>query len=204
MEYQLDFYKGFLLACNNARAHLEAAKVLTQINYGIANAHLVLAAEEGIKGYAIYDKLKGGHLYQERFDEFFWSHKYKHQSIWELENIFAVLFKELGALLRYFYIHMDQYVKGAQVPEHRKKELLECIVDLEKEDPDFNKLKEWCSKADNYKMAGFYLDINVDKAEWLEPKNITKEEYEESYQIVTQWLDSIFSIAKSLKEENLE
>lgn len=204
MEYQLDFYRGFILACDNARAHLEAARLLTQINYGIARAHLVLAAEEGIKGYAIYDKLKGGYLYKKNFDKFFRLHKYKHKSISELEGIFVMGFKGFGALLRYFYIHIDEYVRGAEVPEHRKKELLECIEFLEKDDPDFNKLKEWCSTADKYKMTGFYLDINSERNKWLEPKNVTEVEYEKSYEVVTQWLKGIFDIEKTLMEDSKE
>lgn len=191
-----DYLKGFRYGTENAQAHLKAAKLLTEINYGIAAAHLVLAIEEGIKAYAIFDKYKGGHLYKKNFELFFRLHKFKHESVWQFEEIFDILFSFGERLFEHFSQYSRKYLKGAELPEHRKKEIEECIQlckDIQKEN---TKLRAWCDGADALKIAGFYLDIVDGGKDWLRPNRITKEQYEESLNIVEKWLEHLPGIEK--------
>lgn len=55
MNKQVDFKAGYELAVKNAKAHLKATEILTkEVNYGIANSHLILAAKECLKAYIIF------------------------------------------------------------------------------------------------------------------------------------------------------
>jgi AbiV family abortive infection protein len=191
-----DYLTGFRYGTQNAFDHLKAAKLLTEINYGIATAHLVLAIEEGIKAYAIFCRYRESSLYKEDFNLFFRYHKFKHESIWRFEEIFTAFFIFGERMFKHFSQYSKKYLKGAELPERRKKEIEECIQLCKEIQEENIKLRSWCENADALKMAGFYLDIVDGGKSWLRPGRITKETYDESLKIVEKWLEHLAGIEK--------
>ncbi len=70
-------------AYKNALAHYKTAHLLSKsINYGMANAHLILAGEECIKSYMISMKMIG-RCEDTVFNSIFKYHREKHETIRE-------------------------------------------------------------------------------------------------------------------------
>src|SRR5689334_1265565 len=71
--------EGYKLALENAKNHFKAAELISsQVCYGIANSHLILASEEAIKAFAIFNKMYFPNFEFEGFDKVFKDHKHKH------------------------------------------------------------------------------------------------------------------------------
>lgn len=189
---------GMALSLENSNKHYKAAIAIEKEElYGIANSHLILSSEEGIKALLFLTKILGVELSSVDISPFFKKHAPKHKAAkevyWEFKyygEIINLVTKELHSKKEDYIIIKNgkpalneekfriDYVRGIEL---KKRQLL--ISQLRENWDEEEKEQKWWNKADYYKNRGFYVNFYNNK--WESPNDITKEKYLESKKIVT-------------------
>lgn len=178
-----ELFKGVSYSNNSAANHLKAAQLLATNNiFGIANSHLILAAEEGVKAaffhirIITFSKKTGIKMFsEERIKNIFSNHKAKHAFVKANYSFFSEILKTIINKV-YTFVEKSQ-IKNKQEELNTIKTVLNFVS------KDNN--ADWWDHADNMKNSGFYVNY---KNKWLLPSDISKKEYLKSYPIVGQLL----------------
>lgn len=201
---EVDLLKGFELCINNCNSHFKCAQEIERIEeYGIANSHLVLSSEEGIKALLFLCRILGIDLSELPISPFFKKHAPKHQAArqlyWEFKysnyinqividelkkNIIEYVINDNGKLK----VDEDKYRKDfirESALKNRQIKIQQWRSNWDKEDREL----KWWNKADYYKNRGFYVNYNNSK--WESPSEITKEIYFDSKAIVSNIINFI-------------
>ncbi|MBN8697416.1 MAG: hypothetical protein J0L87_12870 [Bacteroidetes bacterium] len=189
---------GMKLSLENSNKHFKAAiSIEKEELYGIANSHLILSSEEGIKALLFLTKFLKIELENIDISPFFKKHAPKHkvakEVYWEFKyynQIMDSVLKELASKKDKYITFKNgipsldneklkqDYVRGLAL---NKRQLLVSHIrnNWEVEEQE----QKWWNKADYYKNRGFY--VNFYNRKWESPDDITKEIYFESKKIVT-------------------
>ncbi len=191
-----DFSEGSLLALKNAKEHFAVAQSAEGISLGIANSHLILAAEEAIKADVLSRvSITDEWLEHLNLDEFFRSHNHKHQEIVNDFGIDLFLQHFLGGLMDWG----DEIQQLNVTPEEKEKIVEEWKdnfagwskrrhVELRRQHRAYD---QWWKNANKMKNQGFYVGLKKQTGEWDSPSDITKEQFEKSLEIVSRIIRDI-------------
>lgn len=199
---ELDYLLGYELALKNSTNHFEAAELIAKnISFGIANSHLVLAAEEAVKAIQLliihyYPESKS-----EDLNKMFSNHKYKHETIRSAEA-FGFL---IEGLMKHIcdpilsLLQLNDKPSTYQIKKSRRAGIDSSIEWMKRlvegvEKSDFN--DDWWKQADYNKNKGFYVNINNKNSKWETPEQISEKFYQKSNKIVASFIQK----AKMLKE----
>jgi AbiV family abortive infection protein len=189
-----DFLKGCKLSVENARHHLEVAKLCSRRKlYGIGNSHLILSSEECVKAFMLFAKHKKPNIKIQDFNKYFSDHKHKHSEILELEKEFYMMNKMLSFILDpvlKVYKKTDN-LKTEDILKLRDKGVDSLILWLKsvvkkKGETGFD--DSWFKSANNRKNLGFYVEY-WKNGNWHSPSDIQKKEYMISYKLVSRLVD---------------
>ena len=173
--------QGCKYCFKNADHLFESALILEkQTKYGPATSLMILAVEEAIKGFAIYNKF----IKAEKFNVklFFTNHTHKHGVIGAGHKLFKHKIIEASKIRKEFEQYMHEN-PNADIKETqqlamrlyylRKKEAIqkEC---KETEDAE----KRWWQDQNQMKMEGFYVDFKDEQ--WRSPLEINKHTFNET------------------------
>ncbi len=190
----MSFLKGYKLAIQSAKDHFEVGKMCADKNlYGIANSHLILASEEGIKAAMLFAKYKKPNIRIEDFDKYFSDHKHKHGEILSLEKEFYMMNRMLGFVLNPL---MEKYqekgpLEADEIIKIRDKgveELIDWLKLVVKNKGDMGFDDGWFKSANHKKNMGFYVHYER-SGKWNTPSMIGKKEYQKSFELVSRLLD---------------
>lgn len=197
--------EGFDLSLLNEERHIQCAENLAKTReFGIANSHLILGAEEAVKAMILF--AIGSDLYPENdyfgefADRFFRDHKTKHATAFM--TVFPViLFESLMAII-------TSAVKETNILSATDEVKKEFVVRTMKsfyesgfsQSDSFYKEANWWKDANRKKNVGFYVDF-VNK-KWQTPVSITQQEYHESNEFVKRLL-SVIKYLQSLSGEEI-
>lgn len=200
-----ELIKGYRLCSENSQKHYNAAIHLAQNNfYGIANSHLILAAEEAVKGFLFLIRCFVNDEDWE-VEEIFKDHANKHRVAREayiswkhlldsLSDSMQTLFQNIGKL---FGQDKDTiYRVSTQIVSDNLKRRMD---NDNKE--ELKKEKKWWNKANQKKNRGFYVDYQNKK--WKLPEDISQSEYLESKQIVEKMIFP-FTLFNQFSEEDFD
>lgn len=192
----IDYKQGYLLALDNAKKHLEVALVSKHISLGIANSHLILATEEAIKADILYKiTVNPAWLEHTSFDEYFRNHKYKHTegSKSQLLNSFLSL-----SLEKWF--EFGDRMKNSTLTKEKKKKFIERLIEkssnwVEEYSNEARQKhlsnEEWWKAANGNKNLGFYVNLDKRTSIWKGPFDITQEQFDKSFEIVSEFISDV-------------
>jgi len=190
----IDNKEGFDLAINNANDHFNAAELIAKdISYGIANSHLILAAEEAVKAYMIFVRAYEPEREITNYDKFFGDHKHKHKALAEI-SFSMILFQQSidiisKPLLEYMASEEDDDTDDIDGFIKARNKGFDDLITWLKTMPKIENNKQWWNDANKDKNDGFYVG-NVD-SKWRTPKNVTLKDYQKSHKIVKEILEAI-------------
>ena len=190
MKKPIDFKVGYELAILNANNHIKVAELTSkEICYGIANSHLVLAAEEAIKAYMIFTRAYDPTFEIKDFDKFFENHKHKHHAISELsyQHVFWTKILEISTNPFYELLKKDDFSTDDVI--NAKDKGVDNLIEWLETIPEIDHDEQWWNEANNNKNRGFY--INKNNNTWQSPNDITEQQYNESYKIVRSIVDIV-------------
>ncbi|HRE74328.1 MAG TPA: AbiV family abortive infection protein [Flavobacteriales bacterium] len=203
MKKEPDFYSGFSIALENSKTHFKGAEMLAREKlFGLANSHLILAAEEGIKAYMLFAKHFDKDLLVEDFDQYFQKHKFKHENIKGIQ-FFLSLMKNMLEIT--FGRVKSAILKGEDRPSieelrGHQKDGIQDLIGWLKGDPKIEFNEEWWNQADNMKNKGFYVGFNKGNAQWESPDKVDEKQYKKSYKIVNEFLDLVYNMEVYAKD----
>ena len=186
----------------NATRHLSVSELLAKKKeFGVATAHLVLAAEECVKSFMLYFywlKL----IPLKNLKPFLYSHRPRH--------IFLSQSLIVGYPMRMYVSEMlilqkqvnRKNISGSEAKAVVLTNLTNWLKGGHKSDDTYYKLVEWCKSADHMKRQGLYVDFNHDK--WTGPDAVSKEEYKNSLYVCKHIFDmfgGVFSLDRHQEEE---
>lgn len=195
---KIDYKKGFEYAFNNTKAHFNAAELLaSNINYGLANSHLILAAEEAVKAYIIFTKHYDSELEIPDFNKYFENHKHKHNTIRDMTFFFSLLMQMSMISIKPTLRLLKKNKKNISEKELKEKfeKGIDNLIDYLNSVPKIDNNEQWWNEANNNKNRGFY--VNIINNSWQSPNQITEQDYYKSLKIVQEiieWLSIIPSI----------
>jgi AbiV family abortive infection protein len=165
----------------NAELHLKIGKVLGfEKSYGMGVAHLILGMEELIKYQVL---LIGDEIHGAEIRKIFSDHPFKHNMIFEHQELFTDDFKK-RFLTNFFEVML--YEREKNDASFDKAKTMEDIEQKFAEDEykynlPFNKKDQffiWLKNANGLKNHGLYVSLR--SKTWFYPKDVTKEQFEES------------------------
>jgi len=190
-----DFYlEGAHLAYRNALAHYKAAKLLSsRVNYGIANSHLILSAEEAIKAFVLIRKYSGDNITEEKLKPFFSKHTYKQdflkkalRKVDPMHIIYRYLLSAMGDTEVLKNLEKQHGIKVT--PKEMRSKAKERMASFDGSE-EHKKIGHWLDEANDIKNTGFYVGLSQSKTQWVVPAAVSKEQYEESEKIVNSIID---------------
>lgn len=193
-----DFKKGSKLALENAKKHFAAADSIKDISLGIANSHLILATEETIKADLLDRMAINPNWMDEDFDKFFRNHTHKHKE--SLKTQFMGLF--IGEIFDRIFSTSGK-LKNSKLSKEKKETIAnkwtsktsEILSDIEASvNRKLESNKMWWDNANNSKNLGFYVGLIKETGDWIGPFDLTQEQFEESLNIVSKFIDDIESL----------
>lgn len=175
-------FEGFSLCRSNATGHFDCAKIMFDKGiYGIANSHLILGAEEGIKATLLISHYFNVNPGIESITPYFKRHDVKHEKGKEMNEVSKVFIPVLNAIKA--IIQKDSH------------SLFTNVFRLIQP----NEPQKWWDSANKQKNEGFY--VNYSNGKWQAPQNISKEDYLESKRAVQDIID-ILEFTRSLKVDD--
>jgi len=190
-----EFYlEGAKLANRNALAHFRAAKYLAaHVNYGIANSHLILAAEEAIKAFVLCRKYAGDKITDDKFKPFFLNHTYKHgflkRSLRKIDPMHKISTALISAMSTDKALERLEKEKGIRMTKREFLKLARKRFNLIDGEKEHKEIADWLDNANDMKNSGFYVGLPRRANKWLLPNAVTEEQFNESLRIVTHIID---------------
>lgn len=212
-----ELFKGMKTCLNNSNNHFKCAEELEKIaQYGIANSHLILSAEEGIKSLLFLSKILDINIKEIDISSYFKKHKPKHTTAKEIywsfkynEQINSEATESIKIRINeYIFKQNGQYILDEdRIKKDMNREVLLRGRQLKyrqwKTSWDIEKKEEkWWDKADYYKNRGFY--VNNYNNQWETPDDITNEIYSESKVIVTNLLSYLRKVCGQTDYTNIK
>lgn len=202
---------GAKLAIENAECHYRCAKHLCEIKeFGNAQSHLILGAEEAIKSVFLYLKGLEIPIRQNILDKVLIKHKSRH----EIGGLLYLIFTSVMWAVNIFKTALENAIDKteAEIKQIRNTALQRIMTDLQKSVSTDNSkselnqmvtpLLEWWETADSKKKAGFYVDFQ--KGIWTSPQLIKREDYLKSLRIANDVIQNIkkgYRIIESFTEK---
>jgi AbiV family abortive infection protein len=184
-------YEGLLKCRTSMFEHYGSAQALAENKFwGIANAHLILSAEEGIKSIVFLFKLCNLFNPPETLiKSLFSDHKPKHN--------FGKQFYDLLYFLSHFsqiYLIIRNINETEKIPPYIEnwdmdldnitpESMLRAMKEVENHSNSKKEVvKKWWKRANDMKNLGFYT--KYENSKWHIPNDITEEEYNHSLTII--------------------
>lgn len=185
-------YEGFVHCRESAQAHQECAHLMAEKEqYGIANSHLTLGAEEAIKAIIIFFKMTNDPLDITSIKPFFYKHEVKHQQGMEL------MLKAISNRMGSFGI---SYLSYALTAIEKKAKIAEVLKFASGAFIPYGNVEEWWKNANSQKNDGFYVGYQNDM--WKAPSAVNRETYIIS-DSQTHFLFKILDLSSNFKPEHL-
>jgi AbiV family abortive infection protein len=183
-------WEGLRLALENAQRHLLCADALAGIaQHSVATSHLVLAAEETVKGAVFWAIAMKAPLPEREIRELLSNHNVRH----ELADGIIVIDLVFGGLVNALTpFHPSDFSSDAEFREARMaavKRHCEALTERFTSNASDDVLlrgREWWPVASQLKNRGFYVDYVA--GQWTSPSDLTMAEYELARQIVIDLL----------------
>lgn len=177
-----------LIVIKNAETHFRCAKVLANANeYANGTAHLILGAEELVKGLILLMEGKGFRLREiNNYKKFFSDHKVRHSISKEFFSVFIFL-KSI--------FKIDRKRKNENIVLY----FLKAFADIAEGALSGYNHYEWWDKADQLKQMCFYVDYQNTV---INPCSISQDQYNEALQHATDFKNDIRLIITALKKAN--
>jgi len=195
----MDYYSGYTFCVQNANNHLVIAKIAKKTCYGIANAHLILACEEAVKGVMLFLALVDDDYLDKAkdLDKYFSDHKIKHRAIVEIEKNWA-FFDKLLSLMTEPMLAIDDNDFSIQTMIQAKEQGVENLINFFKtsnpKELDTLANSMWWSQANSFKNDGFYVSFIKKKQQWKSPSNISQKQYSKGEKIASAFIKRVESI----------
>lgn len=196
---------GLKLCAKNAERHFDSALTLSDKNYyGIANSHLILSAEEAVKGLLFLIKI----LHKKDFvdiEPIYKDHKQKHYVAKGIYDSWKHLMDSYAEAIMTALQNIDKlYDKDLETVARATTQLVEENLKYRmtfNNDEERKRIKKWWNKANDKKNQGFYIDYNNKK--WILSGDLTESEFLESKEIVGKIISPILLMAE-LKESDVK
>lgn len=169
-----EYAHGAQLALQNAKGLVEVAQKASEIEqYGVAVSLLIVGLEELAKASVLQMKALDNSLKINNLNEYFHSHKTKHESIFKL------------------FVSSLEYLEETPIQEKEQslsKEgllvgiILVIIIGLIF---FFSKSFQPLNSLETLRMSGFYVGINKETADWETPSKIFDKEQYDSFKELT-------------------
>lgn len=205
-----DFNEGYKLTIENSLKHLQVAENCISVSYGIATAHLILAAEEAVKAFLFLqqtiDKESLNNVNPEDFEKYFSKHKFKHETIRQIEFFMTFLDMSTQISIEPFK-DVEPGTLSRKSLEEKKNQgvdnLIKWLNNLieDKESIDIN--ENWWKQADSNKKKGFYINLLKKTGKWEGPHLIKKSFYLQSKDIVEKFINRVLNIEKVFNNEDI-
>ncbi len=205
----LDYLEGYRRTLQNAQELVKVAELAKSVCFGKANSLLILAVEEAVKAGMIYSRHFDPNSEEPSFDKYFKDHKFKHNATNAIErmgNLFEEMsnvmmepiqqkIEERGELLTKEEAQ-EEYTKAW---ERLEKFLTALNAEIDEGGlPDAN--DNWWNQANDKKNKGLYVTLNKGTQKWETPGDITERQYQQSYEIVTGFINRIALAEERSKE----
>jgi hypothetical protein len=183
-------WEGLRLALENSHRHLICADALAGIGQlGVATSHLVLAAEETVKG-AVYWAIRMNAPIPERdVRELLSNHNVRHELADQMIVLDLVFGGSIEALMPFqpSDFPSDAEFRKARMAafKHHAEALKERFTSNSPDDL-LLRGREWWPVASQQKNRGFYVDYVAGR--WASPDDVTEADYEFARRIVVDLL----------------
>lgn len=206
-------FEGSKMALGNAKDHFKAGEILSENNlYGLAIAHVILAAEEVSKSIVIYLKYNDSKIEQSLdwydFDKIFHNHEPK-QVIATILSFFGQLFSISNPypfpLMDIFSLDEKEFSeKEIQIMHEKHDERMEKSIETLKAQLEPNshseRVAKWWDTVNDRKNASLYVNLN--KGQWETPQDNTLHEYQTACEYVSGLIDFFDKMVEIQEELN--
>lgn len=186
-EVQLD---GSKLCFSNAKIHFDCGSKIAEAGHlGIANSHLILAAEESIKGMilvAVYFNIS----LPFEIDSFFRVHKVKHQQADEMRPFLS----DIQLLAETFAGILERRASSQWGLKFDIALVMTFFYALNNFVTTAGPISSFWKQANETKNRGFYVDIQ--NGQWIGPAIVKQSDFDESLREIQPYL----TIAKFVEQ----
>jgi len=194
-----DFHKGYKLTIENAFNHLEVAYSIESISLGIASSHLILAAEEAVKAFLLFQLGfdKDFHKEAQDFDKYFSNHKFKHKIIRDIELLGNLMATSQEIRLKPFE-GIEPGTVSAEYLQEKNNEgvqnLIKWLNNLNNGTEELDINEDWWKQADSNKNRGLYVNLLKKSGNWDGPFLVKESFYQKSKKIVTLFISKVVAL----------